>query len=134
MLSVHVSMYVGIYLCMCLCVYVCMLYCFKFSLCVQMLVTSRLSMISSSSAMMSSSSRPSSVVVQRITDNLSFLPASSAHYMPSSAHDGPSATHVDTSQRPIVLIYAWLAAKSRHIHKFGDFYLGTSYLQLGTRH
>ena len=65
----------------------------------------------------SSSPSSSSVKVERISDNLSFRPA-------SSAHPGPSSAHLDDSQRPIVVIYAWLAAKSRHIHKFGDFYQG----------
>jgi hypothetical protein len=47
--------------------------------------------------------------VERISDNLSFRPAVSKL--------------LDSDHRPIVLIYAWLAAKSKHIHKFGDFYL-----------
>ena len=67
---------------------------------------------------LSSSSRSSSVAVQKINDNLSFMPASSAHIGASSAHLD------DASRRPIVLIYAWLTAKLRHVHKYADLYLG----------
>jgi len=73
-----------------------------------------------------SSTVTSSVKVQRISDSLSFLPASSAYDDPSSAHLSSGSAHADSSRRPIVLIYGWLGAKSRHIHKFGDFYLGTT--------
>ncbi len=30
---------------------------------------------------------------------------------------------IHQNDRPLVLIYGWLVAKSRHIHKYGDFYL-----------
>jgi len=59
---------------------------------------------------LSSTSKSNRVTVEQISANLSFRPALNGQ--------------VDSGVRPIVLIYAWLAAKSRHIHKFGDFYLG----------
>jgi len=61
----------------------------------------------------SSNLKPTPVTVERITDNLSFRPATSQA--------------LDNTQRPIVLIYAWLVAKSKHIHKFGDFYLSKGF-------
>jgi len=67
----------------------------------------------------SSSSSRSSVAVRRINNNLSFIPASSAYLAASSAHLN------DTSRRPIVLIYGWLTAKPRHVHKYAKLYLGT---------
>jgi len=48
----------------------------------------------------------------RISKNLSFR----------AAHDSP----LETQKRPIVLVYGWLVAKAKHIHKYGDFYLGKS--------
>ena len=78
----------------------------------------RRNILLSSSSSSSSSSRSSSAAVQRINSNLTFMPASSAYLAPSSTHLG------DASQRPIVLIYAWLTAKLRHIHKYANLYLG----------
>ena len=65
-----------------------------------------------------------SATVEQISDNLSFRPANSSHPHTSSAHTTESSADGDSSRRPVVLIYAWLAAKSRHIHKFSDFYQG----------
>ena len=39
------------------------------------------------------------------------------------AHDSP----LDQQERPLVLIYGWLVAKAKHIHKYGDFYLGKGF-------
>lgn len=50
---------------------------------------------------------------QIINQNISYRPALDSEIEPSS--------------RPIVLIYGWLVAKSRHIYKYGDFYLGKGY-------
>jgi hypothetical protein len=60
--------------------------------------------------MMSSSTKVNTVTVERVSDNLSFRPSTSGLF--------------DDVSRPLVVIYAWLVAKSRHIHKYGDFYLG----------
>ncbi len=45
----------------------------------------------------------------RISKNLSFRPA----------YD----SHLSQQERPLVLVYGWLVAKAKHIHKYGDFYL-----------
>ena len=50
---------------------------------------------------------------ERIGQHLSFRPA----------FDSP----VSADLRPMVIIYGWLVAKSRHIHKFGDYYLGQGF-------
>jgi len=49
----------------------------------------------------------------RINENMSFRPAYNSHLEPN--------------RRPIVLMYGWLVAKSQHIHKYGDFYLGKGF-------
>jgi len=87
------------------------------------LSSSSLSSPATSSLTLSRSS--SSIVGKKISDNLSLLPASSTYHPPSSTRADLVSTHVDMNQRPIVLIYAWLGAKSRHIHKFAQFYNGT---------
>ena len=35
----------------------------------------------------------------------------------------PSAPGSGSSDRPLVLLYSWLVAKAKHMHKFGNFYL-----------
>ena len=34
---------------------------------------------------------------------------------------------ISQSKRPLVFLYGWLVAKSKHIHKYGDFYLGKGF-------
>lgn len=36
-------------------------------------------------------------------------------------HASPKSLPLE--QRPLVLLYSWLVAKAKHMHKFGDFYL-----------
>ena len=36
-------------------------------------------------------------------------------------------SHIKEEHRPIVLLYSWLLAKSSHIFKYGDFYLGKGF-------
>jgi hypothetical protein len=50
---------------------------------------------------------------QRLTKNLSFR----------EAYD----SHIDQASRPLVLLYGWLVAKAKHIHKYGDFYLNKGF-------
>ncbi len=40
-----------------------------------------------------------------------------------SAFDSP----ISQDERPLAIVYGWLGAKSRHIHKYGDFYLGKGF-------
>lgn len=49
----------------------------------------------------------------RVNKNISFRPAI----------DSP----IEQAKRPISVIYGWLVAKSRHIYKYGDFYLGKGF-------
>lgn len=49
----------------------------------------------------------------RISKNISFR----------SAYPG----EVGDSGRPLALVFAWLMSKSKHIHKYGDFYLGKDF-------
>ena len=50
---------------------------------------------------------------QVVSNNLSFR----------EAFDSP----IEQSSRPLVFIYGWLVAKAKHIHKYGDFYLGKGF-------
>jgi len=50
---------------------------------------------------------------ERINKNISFRPA----------FDSP----IEQEKRPISVIYGWLVAKSRHIYKYGDFYMGKGF-------
>ncbi|ELU03488.1 hypothetical protein CAPTEDRAFT_151990 [Capitella teleta] len=50
---------------------------------------------------------------ERLSRNLSFR----------EAYDSPLPSH----ERPLVMLYGWLVAKSKHIHKYGDFYLGKGF-------
>ena len=34
---------------------------------------------------------------------------------------------VQNDERPLVLVYGWLAAKAKHMHKYGDFYVGKGF-------
>lgn len=49
---------------------------------------------------------------ERVSDNISFRPA------------GDRST---SSDRPLVLVLSWLLSKSKHIYKYGDFYLGHNF-------
>ena len=48
-----------------------------------------------------------------ITENVSFRPA----------YDSP----IPAVDRPLAVVYGWLVAKSRHMHKYGDFYLSKGF-------
>ena len=47
---------------------------------------------------------------ERVSKQLSYRPA--------------LASPIDADIRPLVILYGWLVAKSKHIHKYGDYYLG----------
>lgn len=49
---------------------------------------------------------------QKISDNISFRPA------------GDIST---SSERPMALVLSWLLSKSKHIYKYGDYYLGHNF-------
>lgn len=50
---------------------------------------------------------------ERVSKHLSYRPAFDSR--------------IKADARPMVVIYGWLVAKSRHIHKYGDYYLGQGF-------
>jgi hypothetical protein len=65
-------------------------------------------MICSRNASSSSDAKP-----EKLSRNLSFRPAFDSG--------------LPAQERPLVMVYGWLVAKAKHIHKYGDFYLGKGF-------